>query len=277
MILRSSFATLLLGASFIACASSEDTHDASEDTQDASADSSTSDAGVAPSKDASADSSTSDAGAAPSKDGGAGSLADAADAADTCDDGGLPGPVLPPCAPGSPKRVFITSAGVTGDLRTAGSGSDGFAGADNLCMAEAASANLCGTWKAFLGGWHAGQEVDPVARFTGNGPWYAGNGEVAFADKDALRGAASESLNWFANGTPSSVSLAWTGVAYAPGVSAKSCRGTDGESWTTSSDAENGHVGTPLTAGYWRAITPGGPFPPTDDCSVPNALYCFEQ
>ncbi len=48
------------------------------------------------------------------------------------------------------KKVFVTSTTHTGDLKTAGSGSDGLDGANKLCQSKANAGGLTGTYKAWL-------------------------------------------------------------------------------------------------------------------------------
>lgn len=63
---------------------------------------------------------------------------------------------------GSPaRRIFITSAGYTGNL-------GGVAGADAACHAAADGARLGGTWRSFL----STSQIDAIDRIADVGPWY---------------------------------------------------------------------------------------------------------
>jgi hypothetical protein len=82
----------------------------------------------------------------------------------------------------SSKRVFVTKLEFSADLKTAGGGSDGLAGADNLCNDMAVAAALGGSWKA----WLSDSRFDAIDRIADVGPWYLVNGSKAFNNKANL-------------------------------------------------------------------------------------------
>lgn len=153
------------------------------------------------------------------------------------------------------KRIFMTSKTWSGDLKTAGKGTDGISGADNLCAQAVTAAELGGTWKALL----ATESSEATARITeAPGGWYN----------------LSRSVRLFAN-------LATFDFPLAEGRSL-----TDE---TGSLQVEYARIGSPTyTCSSWSASGTGGAggaVPTKDkhfvegtmDCYSATSIVCVEQ
>ena len=162
------------------------------------------------------------------------------------------------------KRVFVTSQGWTGDLKTAGnSTTTGLAGADKLCQGAATAAGLGGgPWIA----WLSDTNTNAINRIADVGPWYLLDGRMVFANKAGLTGNPMVRLNVNENGNANSVLFPWTGTNANGTKAATNCN-----NWTNGTAGMQGECGnTGSTTATWTA---GGPLP----CFIQYNLFCFEQ
>lgn len=176
-------------------------------------------------------------------------------------------------------RVFVTSGSWTGDLKTAGSNvglgaaTDGFDGADKLCQAEANSASLGGTWKAWLSdSTSANYAINRLAHNSGK-PIKTLNGSQVAADLDslALAGQLSSGINQTPSGSligTNSVDESWTATKPDGTFNSNS---SSCNSWTTSSNS-NARVGSTWKSGTGNWTSDNG-----ISCSNIRHLACFEQ
>lgn len=85
----------------------------------------------------------------------------------------------------SRKRIFVTSASWTGDLRNIAQQETGLTSGDHLCHQAAQAGNLRGTYRA----WLSTAEEDAIDRVEDVGPWYPPGGtEPLFNNKAHLAG-----------------------------------------------------------------------------------------
>jgi len=153
------------------------------------------------------------------------------------------------------KRVFITSATYSGDLKGTTGAVNGLAGGDALCTA--AGSAMGGEWKAWLSDSHS-NAFDRIDDFS---PWYNLSGKLAFPNKASLRSAPAEAI-LSQKGIPDS---AWTGTRSGGGKSTDTC-----SDWTSDVNGTGGTTG--IGGGsQWTELGFG------DACNSTNALICFEQ
>jgi hypothetical protein len=180
-------------------------------------------------------------------------------------------PLVVPHAPAGARLAFLSSDTFT--PREGGSIAD----ADAQCAAEAAHANLSGSFKALL----ADVGRSAAARFNDHlGTWYRLDG-IAIVDRaqdlfasGGPRLAAAIDLQ--ADGSrPAPLAPAWTGFAgevddySVPGTAATTCNG-----WSTSSTSAKG--GVSIADFTWKSFLnlPGWPIP---SCSGAAQLYCLQE
>ncbi|WP_394831463.1 hypothetical protein LVJ94_33615 [Pendulispora rubella] len=186
--------------------------------------------------------------------------------------------------PPNAKRMFVTSAEYPGDFAKYGTGTDpGAAGADRLCNTAAASANLGGTWRAWISSTtndsapvtrHA---IDRIAEVAGG--WYSVDRTAwLFKNKANLATVPNASAWKLSAGAASLVqdengrraldgTRVWTGTGTGGQiVPDRTCRG-----WTASTANSEATAGTAAgSADRWTS----GDFVA---CSTPAHVYCFEQ
>jgi hypothetical protein len=169
------------------------------------------------------------------------------------------------------KRVFATSTAYSGDLKTAGGGSSGRAGADQLCNTVAMVAGLGGRWVAWLSDTTAA--IDHVSDVS---PWYTtcvdttvthcGQGAL-FATKAELMFDPAGAIMWDESGQPAPGTGVWTGTAAGGSASGQSC-----QQWSNGTSSSIGTIGSTerYRNGGWTSLQTLG-------CDSPLHLYCFEQ
>ena len=200
-------------------------------------------------------------GCGPESSGRQGDSPGAADAAAPADAGG--GTPAADAAPGEPdaaaapasKVIFVTSTGHTGNL-------GGPAGADAICAARAAAADLPGTFKAWVS---ASGEAARDRLHHGDGPYLRTDGvQVADDWADLVDGSLDAPVSRDENGAAVEDD-AWTGTLPS-GASTTSCSG-----FTSSSAGNAGVCGsTTATGSSWTDNI----VPP---CYLELRLYCVEQ
>ena len=163
------------------------------------------------------------------------------------------------------KRVFITSDGWNGNLKSAGnSTTTGLAGADKLCQTAAVNAGLGGSWIA----WLSDSNTNAYDRIADVGPWYRLDGRMAFANKAGLKGNPMVTLNVNETGGTGTPLFPWTGTLANGTKAATNC-----SNWTVG--ALNGTTGggglNTSTTGTWTANNA------QQSCFFQFNLYCFEQ
>ncbi len=108
-------------------------------------------------------------------------------------------------APGSPKRVFVTSKAYDGAL-------GGLSGADAKCQALADAAMLGGTFKA----WLSTEAESPSLRFTKQGPWTLVDGTLLADDWAQLTsGTLKNAISRDEQGMPVGTTSACSATKYA--------------------------------------------------------------
>jgi hypothetical protein len=166
------------------------------------------------------------------------------------------------------RRVFVTAAVHSADLRTEGAATSGLVGADNLCAAAAMDADLGGTWTA----WLSDSSTDAIDRIDDVGPWVEVvpegiEPEEVFADKANLETlplrpiSRDEEGNVTTNPVPSSV---FTGTM----TGGRNSGSSTCEDWT--SEKPYGMAGDLASSAEWTALL-------DDYCGAAKRLYCFEQ
>jgi hypothetical protein len=171
-----------------------------------------------------------------------------------------------PCAVAGRKRVFVTSATYSGDLKTHGKGDDGLEGADNLCNLAATAANLGGTWTA----WLSSSTADAIDRIADVGPWYlVDQCTRVFANKASIAVSGPEvGIDLTEQGVMPEPYNAWTGSDETGRADPFNCN-----EWTNDQPIHGyeGRVGLPeSTSSFWTASS-------SNPCDGKNRLYCFEQ
>jgi hypothetical protein len=164
-------------------------------------------------------------------------------------------------ASGGMKRVFVTSARYTGDLKTQGAAASGLQGGDNLCSSAASAASLGGTWKAFL----SDSTIDAISRIADVGPWFQLDGSKTFASKAALAQPALVYVTIDELGMSNGNSGHWTGSVAAGARATDHCT-----SWASASASVEGAAGGVDSLDMWSAGY-------SDSCDTKNRLVCFEQ
>ena len=149
------------------------------------------------------------------------------------------------------KRAFMTATTWNGDLASAGGTADVLIGADLLCADAAASANLAGKWKAFLGT----ESADPAERMLAHGGWYTvARSARLYSNISEIGVSAVESIEVTDESGSVTMNTAWIG---------KGCAG-----WTTSSKGER--TGRSMRYTNSAAST-------SASCDEKHALLCLEQ
>jgi|GEM_PF-2873064 len=166
------------------------------------------------------------------------------------------------------KHIFVTSGSWNGDLKTAGSGVDGYTGADALCQTAANSgtvtSSIGATWKALLWG---NNSTTPEDIYIGT----TGNFLTSATGTDLIHYSSSlfSAINYDENGA-----LITSGY----GVWTAGFWRTDGyvncDLWTNSSGSQTGYVGSASSAEYWAADYINGQ---SQACSAQKRLYCVQQ
>lgn len=207
-------------------------------------------AGGACGSGSSTDSTTSDAGVA--ADGASGSTGDGGTAA-------------------GPKRIFVTAAGYTGDLKTQGGGASGLEGADALCANAGEAALLGRNFKA----WLSDDTANAIDRIEDVGPWYfpapdGGVGARVFNNKAQLKTLPLVAIRVTEQGGElSGTAYAWSGTmvggSLATNAGARTCAG-----WTSGSNGEFGVAGDVQDASNWTQLTARA-------CATTAHLYCIGQ
>ncbi len=169
----------------------------------------------------------------------------------------------------SGKRIFVTSATHSADLKTEGNGVTGLEGADHICATAAMTAHLGGTWKA----WLSDSSTDAIDRIADMGPWHqvapsGGNALVLFANKASLATVPQNPIARDENGqllaNPQNASSVSTGTLAGGRKAPSTC-----EDWT--STGPYGIAGNyASTSSDWTAVI-------DDYCGRPKRLYCIEQ
>jgi hypothetical protein len=160
------------------------------------------------------------------------------------------------------KRIFITSAGYSGNLAAAGGKTTGLEGADALCNTAATAAALGGTWKA----WISDGTTRAIDRITATGPWKkldSGNTTV-FNNKANLQTQPLSTIDYNENGVLTGGSV-WTGTATGGAPTTSYCSG-----WASSSSSYYGTYGQVAIISAWTDSSTG-------NCSNDNHLYCLEM
>lgn len=165
------------------------------------------------------------------------------------------------------KRIFITKATYDGDLAGAGGKATGLAGADALCEQAAASAELGGTWKA----WLSDSTTDAIDRIDDASPWYnVDRSAILFPNKATLGTKPYDTFGPIlldeTGGTVGSSALAWTGTQGGGRAADYVCN-----DWTSASTSVYGEYFTATSATLWN----DGSF--FKECFFSHALVCIEQ
>lgn len=168
----------------------------------------------------------------------------------------------PACAPGSCKRVFITSRGTP-------SGSfGGLAGGDALCQGAAEMHGLDGTWRA----WLSDTQQSPATRFAAaTVPYRLLDGTLVANDfADLIDGSLARPINVYDTGARIQQGIrheVWTGTAPSGNLTSTHCT-----SWTNGSAGGTGTVGASDEMGSsWSSMN-------RQFCDRADLrLYCFEQ
>ena len=161
-----------------------------------------------------------------------------------------------------PCRVFVTSTTQDGNL-------GGLSGADAICQNLATSANLTGTYRA----WLSDDSQSPSTRFSqSSGPYQLLNGAtVATSWADLTDGTLATAITLAENGaTFDDLGLrAWTNTranGTSGGVLNENCAG-----WTTGANGSDGDEGqVAATSDNWTDFASG-------TCNNLFHLYCFQQ
>ncbi len=173
-------------------------------------------------------------------------------------------------SPSGSARVFVTSVAFGANLDTAsggpGTAADGAPFGDKICTAGATSANLGGTWKAWLPSSSGGVTTTALERVDGSGPWtLVDKTTVVFGSHADLTSAPMHAIDHDEFGNPSPPGCVWTGTDNGGGASASFCK-----SWTSISMSDTATIGDPVGTSDW---TNAG----TATCNDVCRLYCFEQ
>ena len=161
------------------------------------------------------------------------------------------------------KRVFVTSATYTGNLKVQGGGADGLEGGDKLCQLAASAATLGGTWRA----WLSSSTINAIDRIADVGPWYRLDGAKVFNNKASIVTAGplvAIDVNEV-GGTPKANT--WTGTKKSGVFDSFSCH-----DWTDEAPVNGyeGIVGITVGVTFWTESS-------SNPCHLENTLYCFEQ
>jgi hypothetical protein len=177
-----------------------------------------------------------------------------------------------PDASVAPKRVFVTATKYAGDFD--------YGHSRDLCTGAAQSAQLGGTWKAWvsIGSPNQGDAYDAMANV---GPWYLVDGTtMIFASKGALVTEPLAAIDQDEHGAKvDAKELAWTGTKVGGVASDSDCG-----AWDSAFDSAVGTVGAPASVG--TAAFPTGSWTQWEGdnhdinfgkCTQKYRLICFEQ
>ncbi len=171
-----------------------------------------------------------------------------------------------PLVGAGPKRVFVTSRQVYGDLVSVARGADGVVSGDTVCQVSADAAGLGGTWKA----WLSSDTIDAIDHIRGNGPWARLDGVVLFPDHASLAGAPLDAINVDETGETVSClytsPYVWTGTRIGGRWNLDDCVG-----WTEMDSDWETDTGSACDPTKW---TRGAE---VRWCSSESRLFCFEQ
>jgi hypothetical protein len=164
---------------------------------------------------------------------------------------------------GSPKRVFVSSATVSGDFNAG-------AGADALCNQLADQSLLKGTYIA----WVSARGATAPSRFAANATWALVDGTVVFPSGAALKSGPTGPIHLDERGKE----IAGGGPGPGPGLGDTTFvwTGTTNTGQSSANCADflvktgSGLAGDALSAKKWTEASPS-------DCATPLHLYCFEQ
>lgn len=166
----------------------------------------------------------------------------------------------------------MTSGIWNGDLKTSGSGADGYAGADALCQAAAGSGSVTGplaaTWKALL--WTNDSTADGEGYIDTAGNFIAfasdSNGNLVGRGNPVMT-----PINYDENGSAITSNFdVWTGADWRdPLPSFTNCN-----NWTDGSGSETGFVGLSNSAQFWASDLAMGQ---SRGCDSTKRLYCVQQ
>lgn len=159
------------------------------------------------------------------------------------------------------KRVFITSQKYRGDLM----GGGGLTGADAGCAAAAQSAQLAGTFKA----WVSTSTVNAIDRILDVGPWYDLAGAEIFANRTGLQTSPLTAIWLDERGQFLASDKIWTGTRYGGTFDATDRSCNDWSSAEMAQSAKVGQVGRQDGAA-WTAVS-------GTTCDQPAHLLCFQQ
>ncbi len=164
-------------------------------------------------------------------------------------------------APSGAKRIFITATKYNGNL-------GGLTGADAKCLTAAQAASLGGAWKA----WLSDATTDAIDRITDVGPWVqVGSADIVFNNKANLSTIPLKGIALTEQGTnigSGTQQYAWTGSDNGGTRFNSQCASAG--SWSSTSSADFGRVGTADSTSLWTA---NGSLA----CNTLNHLYCVEQ
>lgn len=153
----------------------------------------------------------------------------------------------------------MTKDTFTGDLKTAGGGTDGLNGADKLCNSKATAAGLGGTWVA----WLSDSTHDAIDRISDVGPWYRLDDIKVFNSKAAIPSGPAVPIDVNEKGLITNF-FPWTGTKANGTKSTTFC--TD---WTVNTG--NGECGSSgQSDATWTEAN-------ALSCGIGYNLYCFEQ
>lgn len=164
------------------------------------------------------------------------------------------------------KLVLITRAEWIGDFREGAT--DPLQVADQRCQLAAESANLHGTWKA----WLSTSRVNAVDRVNGQGPWKNLRGETVFLNRATLVTGALTGIRYDERGDEVAEQV-WTGTKVNGQLADTNC-----DDWT---NADNSAYSISL----WPRAVAGGAASPdalwtnstNGFCNDTKHLVCFEQ
>ena len=193
-----------------------------------------------------------DTGARPADGGGdAGSVADAP--LDAVGDGPADGANDARDAAALRKRIFVTINQTTGNL-------GGLTQADAFCKTAADSAQLGGTWRA----WLSDGATDAIDRITDVSPWYRlDRATVLFPTKGPLGNGIGPS----AAIDPANLNTYWTATG---DDGRRAGAGGNCLDWTSSSANEDAQTGDPVSQSQWTVKD-------LQACDTSLSLLCIEQ
>jgi len=160
------------------------------------------------------------------------------------------------------KRVFVTATAYNGNL-------GGLSGADSKCNADASSAGLGGSWKA----WLSTSTVHAKDRISDGLYVRVDNSTIIATSKtDLLDGTLQNSISKTAMGVDASDWPMWTGtLSDGTVITNKHC-----SNWTSNSSGINGRIGDRSVKGIeWTDYYDASGF--SGCATVFGRIYCFEE